>query len=364
MIKTLWRRVYLVIAISVLILPGQVHQQPAAAAQTLASLDPVQGLIQHQTASENPQDPQSWHTVTQRILISEGDKIRTDGVGLAYLTFFEGIQSEIQPNTLVVVSTLVLPEDGNMDVSLDVLVGTLYSTVEATLDAGERFEIHTPGATAAIRGTKWWTIVSPNGISQFATESGVVEIISHEPLKPRATPEPTPTLEPGETPEPMAVGAPPMLVPQGMELRADMGMLADRSGALDRLTLPMSIPERPQRSPLARATCGDGVCLPRERITCRVDCLDSIDLPTCGNGLCEPEANEDLLVCGADCGPWAGEQCGNGTCDQDESGITCPADCEPGRYFSPIIPALCGNGVCDPTESALNCSEDCRLGDQ
>jgi hypothetical protein len=71
-----------------------------------------------------------------------------------------------------------------------------------------------------------------------------------------------------------------------------------------------------------------------------------------------------MLVCGADCGPWAGEACGNGVCDADESGITCPVDCEAGEYFRPISPALCGNGICDPTESALNCREDCRAGDR
>ncbi len=111
------------------------------------------------------------------------------------------------------------------------------------------------------------------------------------------------------------------------------------------------------------STCGDGICQPLEPNTCPVDCLDEIELPLCGNGICEPDANEDLLLCPADCGPYAGLSCGNGVCDADESGLTCPADCAPGDYFRPAVPPLCGNGICDPTESTLSCAADCPSSD-
>ncbi|MBN1563380.1 MAG: hypothetical protein JXA10_06055, partial [Anaerolineae bacterium] len=97
--------------------------QSRAQAGPLATLDPVSGLVQHQTAFANPQDPAAWQTVIAPLLVNEGDRIRTDAAGLAYLTFFEGIQTEIRANTFVVVSTLDLPADGSVNISLDVLVG-------------------------------------------------------------------------------------------------------------------------------------------------------------------------------------------------------------------------------------------------
>ncbi len=108
--KTLVRCCLAITGLLLLVVPGAASL-PAQAAlpialraqeNPLASLDPVQGLVQYQALDEDPRDPQKWHTVTERILVSEGDRIRTDGVGLAYLTFFEGIQSEIGPSTLVV----------------------------------------------------------------------------------------------------------------------------------------------------------------------------------------------------------------------------------------------------------------------
>ena len=43
--------------------------------------------------------------------------------------------------------------------------------------------------------------------------------------------------------------------------------------------------------------------------------------------------------------------CGDGHCSQDETCISCPADC--GSC------AVCGNGVCNDGETCNNCPEDC-----
>jgi hypothetical protein len=365
----------------VLALPTLLARTPdsSARAQTegyVASLEPVLGLIQHQTALDDPRDLASWHTVTETILVGEGDRIRTDGDGLAYLTFFEGVETDIQASTLVVVSTLILPDetDESFDISLDVLVGTTFNSVEAVLDAGDRFEIHTPGATAVVRGTRWWTIVTPAGESAFATERGRVQIIPNVRVTPvvatatpppaESTPEEGPTALPGEPAEAVGAAPPPAVSAAATGfLTEGAAILTDRNGDVIDYAEHLDLPERPERDSIQRSLvapdCGDGVCRLRERITCRVDCLDQIELPGCGDGVCDLESGEDLLVCAADCGPWAGDSCGDGVCDTSESGLTCPADCAPDQYFSPIRPQECGNGTCDVTESALNCPADC-----
>ena len=323
---------------------------PAGARQDdrLASLEPVQGLVQIQTPDG------TWDTVTDTILVGEGDRIRTSGDGVAYLTFFDGIESEIGPSTLVVVSTLVLPEDGSLDITMDVLVGSTLTNIEVALDAADRFEIHTPGATAVVRGTRWLTVVEPDGAASFFTERGEVQIVPH--IRRRVM-EATPEVM--ATGEPMAAAAAPV----NLMVTAGTSMTADRGGQVapllnDQIGMPSFLP---QRAPLALRTCGDGICTRREQRVCPVDCVDPATLLSCGNGICETDQGEDLILCGADCGPWAGEQCGNGICDADESGLTCAEDCAPGDYFDPVDPTLCGNSTCDATESALTCAEDCQL---
>lgn len=351
MVKWLMRWVVGAGMVALIALPGQ-NPLPAAQAvqdEFIATLDPVQGFIQRQPDGANPRVLSDWETVTERVLVAEGDRIRTDGAGRAFLTFFEGIETEIGPSTLVVVSTLDLPEedDASFKITLDVLVGHAISSLDVALETGDRFEIHTPGATAVVRGTRWWTLVTPDGSSAFVTKEGTVQVILHE--------QPAPAAPPDVTPEPlMGVPVPPVLIEAGFALRAA------RSGeVIETGTEAIVTVATPPPAPLVPATCGDGLCDPGESDVCRVDCPFRFPLPACGDGVCSADQGEDLVLCPADCGPFAGEQCGNGTCDPDESGLTCPADCAPDRYFEPVDPALCGNGTCDPTESALSCPSDC-----
>ena len=80
--------------------------QYAAGADSVASLDPVQGVIQYDPAETPGED---WQIVTQRQLVSVGDRVRTNMDGVALLTFFTGVESEILPNTVIVEAAFPLP---------------------------------------------------------------------------------------------------------------------------------------------------------------------------------------------------------------------------------------------------------------
>lgn len=325
----------------------------AAAQDVIATLDPVEGLVLHQTINDDPQDLAAWTVVTSPVLVAEGDRIRTGPDGLAYLTFFEGIESEIRPNSYVVVSTLVLGETAAdvQHITLDQLAGLTLVNIKTTLDAEDRFELHTPGATVVVRGTNWWTLVTHEGRSQFLLEDGIVGVL-------------------------------PALAPDARAGDADWGQVVQQRifpfTAQDRFA-ELGADGNPPRTPLGidvilgaiRAvpdaplppeTCGDGICQDGELPTCLVDCINKINLAQCSNGICEPEANESLITCPGDCGPFRGQACGNGTCDPDESYITCPNDCVAGQYFGTVYPAACGNGLCDIGETGLTCPADCAGG--
>jgi hypothetical protein len=343
--------------------------------QYVATLEPIQGVVQHQTAQDDPQNPSAWRTLNTIIPVAEGDRIRTAQGGRAYLTFFEGIEVEIDANTLLVVSTLLIPqgEQTTLTLTLDVLVGQVIVDAGELLSEGDRLEVYTPGATSAVRGTRWWVIVTPSGDAVFAVERGAVEIIPHERaavILSDSTAE-LATKEPGETsdvpaPSPGPDENPPAAAAAfepDLELSPGMGLLLDRYGEVIDEQQDITFPDpRPRAAelPLAAPGCGDGLCAADEDVTlCAVDCLDQLTLALCGNGICDPDQQEDLLTCAPDCGPWAGDQCGNGTCDPVESGLTCAADCAADDYFDPVDPALCGNAACETPESALSCPQDC-----
>lgn len=358
--------------------PAAASPVPLPAAQVaqdavIASLDPVQGIVQHQPAGANPQDNAQWRILRTPILVSAGDRVRTNRDGLAYLTFFEGVETQIGPNTVVVISTLDLADvaNQNFNISLDVLLGATLTAIDITLDAADRFEVHTPGATAVVRGTTWWTLVHQDGSAEFECVEGDFGIVPHllpvppeidvEPdINDAAAPEaPDGALAAAPAPDPMIAAV------WDMWLGFDPGVVSYFGPDGETLTPPdaMRLPPTHGAMPVS-ATCGDGVCQPLELNTCPLDCVAQIDLSACGNGICEPEANEDLLLCAADCSPYAGAACGNEVCDADESGLTCPADCTPDQYFAPVMNALCGNGTCDITESTLTCPADCVSADQ
>ncbi len=74
----------------------------------------------------------------------------------------------------------------------------------------------------------------------------------------------------------------------------------------------------------------------------------SAAVPTCGDGTCN--GNETPLTCPIDCGA-PPPVCGNGICETGETPQNCPADCG-------LVPS-CGNGICETGETPQNCPADC-----
>lgn len=140
--------------------------------EAVASLEPFA-----ETIEILPDGETEWQPVTEPMLVNEGDQIRTDAGGWALLTYFEGVSTEILPETEVTVTTLELPteEDGAFSVSLNVVAGETFNVVDAVLDQGSSFEVKTPNATAAVRGTRFYVRYSPEtGQTSMGVEEGTV----------------------------------------------------------------------------------------------------------------------------------------------------------------------------------------------
>jgi hypothetical protein len=248
-------------------------QVAAGQGQAVASLDPVQGLVQVRAAGASEDD---WQTITARQLVSEGDAIRTDDVGLAYLVFFEGVETEIRPLSQVEVTHLAVEEVGaevdRFDITLDVLVGVTLNRIERAVEMDSSYMVRAPGATMVVRGTEFFASVDPLGDTRVGVLTG--EVIVR-----------------GVTPEGEEIGE--VAIQPGQQMAVSvLGIF----GPVEELE---PLPPLPPAEPASR-TCGDGECQPGELETCPEDC---VELAACGDGLCDPDRDENPVSCPLDCVP-------------------------------------------------------------
>jgi hypothetical protein len=244
-------------------LPASGQQNP------VASLDPIQGLTQYRPANAAEND---WQTVTQTQLVGEGDWIRTDNLGEANLTFFEGVQTEVLPNIMMQVGKFQVTEQQSFDISLNVAIGDMHNQIQQVLDPQSHFEINTPSAAITVRGTDFW--ISASWLSELTVNTvtgsvGVMAILPNGQF--------------GNS----------VFVSEGQSVNVATNGQIGPFG-------PLSLPEIPPQAPIAPATCGNGVCDPGEENVCSLDCQQ---FPNCGDGTCDIEHGEGPATCPQDCIP-------------------------------------------------------------
>lgn len=257
-------------------------QQDAA-----AGLVPEQGLVQVQgvnDAAAGWQKVDGWHEMYV------GDSVRTDALGLAMLTFFTGMQVEVLPSSQLAIASLegatgVEPAK----VSLAMVLGDALHAINEQVAGNVRYEVRTPGAFIAVRGTEFWTSVDTEGETWVAALAGEVAVT-----------------DVNEEAEPVMLGA-----GEAITVTVD--------GMIGPVTSIGTTPAIPPNARLAPAECGDGECSVTEAAEgiCPLDCAE---LPACGNRQCDVAAGEDGVTCPDDCLPEAREWrvhffWGEGRCD-------------------------------------------------
>jgi hypothetical protein len=266
---------YCVVCLLLAILLG--GMVPVRAADAVAMLEPVQGLVQLR------QGDSDWQSVTHPTPVGQGISIRTDARGIAYLTFFEGVQTEILPDSVMVVNRLSVENaeaGGPFEVSMAMMVGETLNRIDRVVDASSRYEVQTPGAVMTVRGTVFRVSVSRLGNTTVSVSEGTVHVTGIDPAG-------NPTGE------------------QAVE--AGHSLAVSVVGKLGKVETMGASPQPPPEAPLAPASCGDGVCEANEQDACPLDCLE---LPACGDGRCDRSDGEDAVTCPADCVPPLAQEIG------------------------------------------------------
>lgn len=159
---------------------------------------------------------------TNGMELTAGDTITTGDNGSANLTFFDGSIMEIKANSEIQVNELSTASTGSTTVSLKETVGSTINRVAKLVDSSSRYEVDTPAAVAAVRGTIFDLLVQQNGDTTVKSEQGSVSFtasgvtvtvnqgfqssasVGGTPSTPIVivTPTPTPTSTHAQTPTP------------------------------------------------------------------------------------------------------------------------------------------------------------------
>jgi hypothetical protein len=138
----------------------------------VATLSQVRGLVEVRSA-----DGDAWQTASVGEQVKAGSRIRTSPLADATLTFFDGSTTVIEPETEIAVVQLDTWQDGGgKAIVLRQQVGQTYSHVQPLLDPDARFEIRTPTAVMAVRGTAFALDVETDGTTRVAVDEGVVDV--------------------------------------------------------------------------------------------------------------------------------------------------------------------------------------------
>jgi hypothetical protein len=103
-------------------------------------------------------------------------KIKTAANGHATLTFFEGSIIELEGNTEIGLAELGMAGTSST-IKLKQTIGETISQVKKLADPASRYEIETPAAVAAVRGTTMYVSVSADGTTIVGNIEGSVVVI-------------------------------------------------------------------------------------------------------------------------------------------------------------------------------------------
>jgi len=117
-----------------------------------------------------PYGTEKWVEAGKGMFLYEGDQLKTGPNSNAGITFANGIELKINENSTF---TIQITEEREMKNAIDLLIGEIFSKI---MVEGVKFEMHTPVAVAAVRGTEFNSRVREDKLTTFLVYKGIVEV--------------------------------------------------------------------------------------------------------------------------------------------------------------------------------------------
>ncbi|MBI4304617.1 MAG: FecR domain-containing protein [Chloroflexi bacterium] len=162
----------LIVAATIQPFPSSSMKQALATQSTLTILS---GSVEVKVSGS-----EIWQAGTSGMVLSAGDRARTASDSSALLTFFEGSTIELEPDTDIEIERATSDDGQSRTIVLKQWMGRTWSRVVKMIDAGSRYQIDTPSATAIVRGTLFTTEVGENGDTKVVTTEGLVSVVAQD----------------------------------------------------------------------------------------------------------------------------------------------------------------------------------------
>jgi len=143
-------------------------QQRAAGAATILSILDGSASVARGTAAFAP--------ASDGDVVNIGDRVQTAASSHALVTFFDGSTLEIDPATTVQIEDAASAASGAISIRISQTIGRTWASVQKLTRADSKFEIRTPTAVAAVRGTGFVTEVLADGTTTVQTTDGNVQV--------------------------------------------------------------------------------------------------------------------------------------------------------------------------------------------
>lgn len=142
-------------------------------AQRLATTDKLQGEVEVQHGGKG-----SFAPLSASSFIKTGDVVRSGRNGVAEFKWLDGTRWKIMPNTQITVKKAISNVIQKSQTSeLELTRGKVFIRIMRELSHASKFEVETPTAVAAVRGTIF-SVEVLNGKTQVAVFKGHVQVTS------------------------------------------------------------------------------------------------------------------------------------------------------------------------------------------
>jgi hypothetical protein len=106
-----------------------------------------------------------------------GDRVRTGPGSTAVLVFFDGSTTRLEAETDITLVQMSAQRDGGMrEIVLQQWMGETGNIVQPASDQAARFDVETPAAIIAVRGTAFSVFVETDGSTDVTVSEGLVDV--------------------------------------------------------------------------------------------------------------------------------------------------------------------------------------------
>ena len=190
-------KLVLLLILTLIVLPYSFACGDKTATKTILSNIQGEVLVKRAGSTE-------WVKAEDQMVLDQGDALKSGTAASAMVTFFDGSIIELKANTQIEIRELVQGKPSNIKLKQE--LGETISKVGKLVDPASRYEIETPAAIAAVRGSSMLVRVGADGTTIVQNLEGKISVIARgiEVSIPEGG---TSTVKPGEPPGPITYSA-------------------------------------------------------------------------------------------------------------------------------------------------------------